>query len=83
MKTLELSVVNRLLDPLGAILTAEVARKPADYRFDSEAQAHPRLFTSNISSPNSMAAVIIRIISLGAASAAISTKARILVDSIL
>ena len=39
MKTLDAPVLNRLLDPLGRILTPEVARKLVNYRFDSKARA--------------------------------------------
>jgi len=39
MKTLDASVLDRILDPLGRMLTPEVARKLAHYRFDSKAQA--------------------------------------------
>jgi hypothetical protein len=39
MKTLDVPVLNRLLDPLGRILTPEVARKLVKLRFDSIAQA--------------------------------------------
>ena len=39
MKTLDAPVLDRLLDPLGRILTPEVARKLVDYRFDAKAQA--------------------------------------------
>ncbi len=31
---------NRLFNPLGRILTAEVARKLVNYRFDAKTQAH-------------------------------------------
>lgn len=40
MKTLDAPVLDRLLDPLGRLLSPEVARKLADYRFDAKAQAH-------------------------------------------
>ncbi|HEV3143860.1 MAG TPA: hypothetical protein VGZ47_08260 [Gemmataceae bacterium] len=40
MKTLDAPVLDRLLDPLGEILTPEVARKLVNYRFDAKAQAH-------------------------------------------
>ncbi len=40
MKTLDMPVLDRLLDPLGRILTPDVARKLANYRFDAKAQAH-------------------------------------------
>ena len=39
MKTLDAPVLDRLLDPLGRILTPEVARKLVNYRFDAKAQA--------------------------------------------
>lgn len=39
MKTLDAPVLDRLFDPLGRILSPEVARKLADYRFDAKAQA--------------------------------------------
>ena len=39
MKTLDAPVLDRLFDPLGRILTPEVARKLVDYRFDAKAQA--------------------------------------------
>src|SRR5262249_48283725 len=39
MKTLEVSVLDRLLDPLGQILTPEVARKLINLRVDATAQA--------------------------------------------
>ena len=39
MKTLDTPVLNRLLDPLGRILTPEVARKLVKFRFDAKAQA--------------------------------------------
>jgi hypothetical protein len=39
MKTLVAPVLDRLLDPLGRILTPEVARKLVNLRFDSKAQA--------------------------------------------
>jgi len=38
MKTLEASVLDRLFDPLGRMLTPEVARKLAKYRFDAKVQ---------------------------------------------
>ena len=38
MKTLDAPVLNRILDPLGRILTPEVARKLVDYRFDAKAR---------------------------------------------
>lgn len=40
MKTLDAPVLGRLLDPLGELLTPDVARKLVDYRFDAKAQAH-------------------------------------------
>ncbi len=39
MKTLDAPVLDRLFNPLGRILSPEVARKLADYRFDAKAQA--------------------------------------------
>ena len=39
MKTLDVPVLNLLLDPLGRLLSPEVARKLVDYRFDAKAQA--------------------------------------------
>jgi hypothetical protein len=39
MKTLDAPVLDRLFDPLGRMLTPEVARKLVDYRFDAKAQA--------------------------------------------
>lgn len=39
MKTFDPPVLDRLLDPLGRILTPEVARKLVKLRFDSKAQA--------------------------------------------
>jgi hypothetical protein len=39
MKTLEVPVLDRLLDPLGRILTPEVARRLVRLRFDRQAQA--------------------------------------------
>jgi hypothetical protein len=39
MKSLDAPSLNRLLDPLGNILTPEVARKLVDLRFDSMAQS--------------------------------------------
>jgi hypothetical protein len=39
MKTLDTPVLDRLLDPLGRILTPEVARKLVNLRFDSIVQA--------------------------------------------
>ena len=39
MKTLDAPVLDRLLDPLGDILTPDVARKLVNYRFDAKAQA--------------------------------------------
>src|SRR5262249_4899610 len=39
MKTLDAPVLDRLLDPLGRILTPDVARKLVHYRFDAKAQA--------------------------------------------
>jgi hypothetical protein len=38
MKTLDAPVLDRLLDPLGDILTPEVARKLVSYRFDATAR---------------------------------------------
>jgi hypothetical protein len=40
MKTLDAPILHRLLDPLGELLTPEVARKLVDFRFDAKAQAH-------------------------------------------
>ena len=40
MKTLDAPLLSRLLDPLGRILTPDVARKLANYRFDAKSQAH-------------------------------------------
>jgi hypothetical protein len=39
MKTLDAPVLDRLLDPLGDMLTPDVARKLVNYRFDAKAQA--------------------------------------------
>jgi hypothetical protein len=39
MKTLDTPILDRLLDPLGRILTPEVARKLVHLRFDSAVQA--------------------------------------------
>lgn len=39
MKTLDAPVLNLLLDPLGEILSPEVARKLVNYRFNGKAQA--------------------------------------------
>lgn len=39
MKTLETPVLDRLLEPLGELLSPEVARRLVDYRFDSRAQS--------------------------------------------
>jgi hypothetical protein len=39
MKMLDAPVADRLLDPLGDMLTPEVARKLVNYRFDAKAQA--------------------------------------------
>jgi len=39
MKTLDAPVLDRLFDPIGRILSPEVARKLADYRFDAKAQS--------------------------------------------
>ncbi len=38
MKTLDIPVLNRLLDPLGQLLSPEVARRLVDYRFDAKSQ---------------------------------------------
>ena len=38
MNALEMPVLKRLLDPLGRLLTPDVARKLVDYRFDAQAQ---------------------------------------------
>jgi hypothetical protein len=40
MKSLDAPVLDRLFDPLGRILSPEVARKLADYRLDAKAQTH-------------------------------------------
>lgn len=40
MKTLDAPVLNRLLEPLGQLLSPEVARKVVKYRFDAKSQAH-------------------------------------------
>jgi hypothetical protein len=40
MKTLDPPVLDRLFDPLGRILSPEVARKLVKFRFDAKAQAH-------------------------------------------
>ena len=40
MKTLDIPVLNRLLDPVGQLLSPEVARRLVDYRFDAKSQAH-------------------------------------------
>lgn len=40
MNTLDAPVLGRLLDPLGRILTPEVARKLVALRFDPRTQAH-------------------------------------------
>jgi hypothetical protein len=39
MKTLDAPLLGRLLDPLGEILTPEVARRLVAYRFDAKTQA--------------------------------------------
>ena len=39
MKTLDASLLDRLLDPLARMLTPEVARKLAAYRLDAKTQA--------------------------------------------
>jgi len=39
MKTLDAPLLDRILDPLGRILTPEVARKLVAYRFDAKTQA--------------------------------------------
>ena len=39
MKTLDVPILNRLFDPLGKILTPEVARKLVNYRFNANDQA--------------------------------------------
>lgn len=39
MKTLNVPILDQLLDPLGRILTPEVARRLLDYRFDAKVQA--------------------------------------------
>jgi hypothetical protein len=38
MKTLDAPVLDRLLDPLGDLLTPDVARKLVNYKFDARAQ---------------------------------------------
>ena len=38
MKTLDAPILNRLLDPLGRMLTPDVARKLVNYRFDAKDQ---------------------------------------------
>jgi len=38
MKTLDASLINRLLDPLGRMFTPETARKLVNYRFDAKTQ---------------------------------------------
>jgi len=40
VKSLDASVLDQLLDPVGRLLTPEVARKLVNHRFDSKAQAH-------------------------------------------
>jgi hypothetical protein len=40
MKSLDASVLDQLLDPVGRLLPPEVARKFVHHRFDSKAQAH-------------------------------------------
>ena len=40
MKTLDTPVLERLLDPIGRILTTEFARKLVNLRFDPEVQGH-------------------------------------------
>jgi hypothetical protein len=39
MKNLDASVLDQLLDPVGRLLTPEVARKLVNHRFDATAQA--------------------------------------------
>lgn len=39
MKTLDAPILDRLLDPLGGMLTPEVARKLVEFRFDNKVQA--------------------------------------------
>jgi hypothetical protein len=39
MKTLDAPMLDRLFDPLGEILTPDVARKLVNYRFDAKVQA--------------------------------------------
>jgi hypothetical protein len=39
MKTLDVPVLDKLLDPLGRILTPAVARKLVNYHFDAKVQA--------------------------------------------
>lgn len=40
MKTLDAPILNRLFNPLGRLLSPEVARKLVEYRFDAKSQAH-------------------------------------------
>ncbi|MBO0696894.1 MAG: hypothetical protein J2P46_00735 [Zavarzinella sp.] len=40
MKNLDAPALDRLLDPVGRLLTPEVARKLVSHRFDPKAQAH-------------------------------------------
>jgi hypothetical protein len=40
MKSLDASVLDQLLDPVGRLLTPEVARKLVHHRFEPRAQAH-------------------------------------------
>ncbi len=40
MKTLDAPILDRLIDPLGRMLTPDVARKLVHYRFDAATQAH-------------------------------------------
>jgi hypothetical protein len=40
MKTLDVPFLDRLLDPIGRILTPDVARDLVRLRFDAKAQAH-------------------------------------------
>ena len=46
MNSLEVPVIKRLLDPLGHLLTPEVARKFVDYRFDAQGQERIDLLAS-------------------------------------
>ena len=48
MKTLDAPMLNLLLDPLGRILSPEVARKLVDYRFDWTISSYDSLVSSEI-----------------------------------